>query len=119
MDAILCFSAIHHGLYREIVLAIQEFLRVLRPGGFLFLDILSRKDSTYGLGKALEPHTFVGGRSGEEDIPHHYVSQMDIKRILSAFTLRSIEEVCYEFELYQQEPVTSILFDIVANKPHE
>ena len=75
MDAILCFSTIHHGFHREIVQALQEFARVLHPGGFLFLDILSQNDPSYGIGTSIEPHTFVGGRSGEENIPHHYVSQ--------------------------------------------
>jgi SAM-dependent methyltransferase len=117
VDAVVCFSTIHHGLYHEIKQTLGEIARVLRPGGFLFLDILSRNDPSYGIGTVLEPHTFVGGRSGEEDISHHYSDREELTRLFSTFKLYSLEEVCYELEMPQQESVVSVVFDVVVQKP--
>jgi len=117
LDAICCFSTIHHNRFSDIVMILQEFARVLRSGGLLFLDILSRNDSSYGRGRLLEPHTFIGSRSGEDNIPHHYTSRKDITRALSAFTLHSLEEVRYTFDIRQPEDAVSIVFDIIARKP--
>ena len=83
----------------------------------MFLDILSQNDPSYGIGTTIEPHTFVGGRIGEENIPHHYVSQADLTKLLSAFELQSVEEVCYAFYINRKEPFTSIVFDVIARKP--
>ncbi len=117
LDAICCFSTIHHNRFADIVMTLQEFARVLRPGGFLFFDILSRNDPSYGRGSVLEPDTFIGSRSGEENIPHHYTSHEDITRALSAFNLHSLEEVRYSFDVRQPEQEISIVFDIIARKP--
>ena len=117
MDAICCFSTIHHSRFSDIVMTLQEFRRILRPGGLLFMDILSRNDPSYGCGSLLEPHTFIGSRSGEDNIPHHYTSREDITRALSAFTLQSLEEVRYTFDIRQPEYAVSIVFDIIARKP--
>jgi len=117
MDAIWCLSTIHHSNFSGIVMALQEFARILRPGGFLCLDILSRNDPSYGQGIPLGSHTFIGSRTGEEDIPHHYTTQEEITRILSAFILHSLEEVQYTFDTRQPETSVSIVFDIIARKP--
>lgn len=117
LDAICCFSTIHHNRFSEIVMTLQEFARVLRSGGLLFLDILSRNDPSYGRGSLLESHTFIGSRRGEDNIPHHYTSREDITRALSAFTLHSLEEVRYTFDIRQPEDAVSIVFDIIARKP--
>jgi ubiquinone/menaquinone biosynthesis C-methylase UbiE len=93
MDTIWCLSTIHHSRFPGIVMALQEFTRILCPGGFLCLDILSRNDPSYGQGTPLEPHMFIGSRIGEEDIPHHYTTQEEITQILSAFIMHSLEEV--------------------------
>ena len=116
MDAICCFSTLHHSRFSDIVMTIQEFARVLRPGGLLFLDVLSQNDPSYGRGRQLEPHTFIGSRSGEEDIPHYYTSRKDITRALSAFALHSLEEVRYTFDIRQQEYAVSVVYDIVARR---
>ena len=117
LDAICCFSTIHHNRFSDIVMTLQEFARVLRPGGLLCLDILSRNDPSYGRGRLLEPHTFIGSRSGEDNIPHHYTSLEDITRALSAFTLRSLKEVRYTFDVQRPENAVSIVLDIIACKP--
>ena len=117
LDAVCCFSTIHHNRFSDIVMTLQEFTRVLRPGGYLCLDILSRNDPSYGRGSVLEPHTFIGSRSGEDNIPHHYTSHEDITRALSAFNLHSLEEVRYTIDVRKPEYAISIVFDIIARKP--
>jgi ubiquinone/menaquinone biosynthesis C-methylase UbiE len=117
LDAICCFSTIHHNRFSDIVMTLREFARVLRPGRLLCLDILSRNDPSYGRGSLLEPHTFIGSRSGEDNIPHHYTSHKDITRALSAFTLHTLEEVRYTFDIQQPEDAVSVVFDIIARKP--
>jgi ubiquinone/menaquinone biosynthesis C-methylase UbiE len=117
LDGICCFSSLHHNRTSDIVTTLQEFARVLRPGGLLCMDILSRNDPSYGRGTLLEPHTFVGSRRGEEDVPHHYASQEEITRALSAFCLHKLEEVRYILDIPQPEDAVSVVFDIIARKP--
>ena len=82
------------------------------------MDILSRNDPSYGFGRLIEPDTFIGSRPGEDGIPHYYASHEAITQALSAFTLHSLEEVRYTFDIGLSEEAISIVFDIMAYKPH-
>ncbi len=93
---------------------VAEIYRVLKPKGSLILDMLSKDDLSYGLGKAIEENTFVGSREGEDEIPHHYTDTEELKRLLEKF---------YEVNIYRNEYVIDIpdgreyrskAFDIIA-----
>lgn len=84
-DAVICTWAIHHGTLDEIQKAIDEIYRVLRPNGMVITDLLSVDTESYGLGEEIEKNTFIGKKTIEEDVPHHYSTREEILRLFLAF----------------------------------
>lgn len=96
-DAVLCVWVQGHGTRREVQMGINEVYRVLREGGSLVTDFVTIEDPTYGMGEEIEKNTFVGGRPGEEGIPHYYTSQEELGKMFSCFSLVDIYDRTYTF----------------------
>ncbi len=114
-DAVICCSAIHHQKMAGIVKTLAEILRVLKPGGRVFFDILSDKDPSYALGEEIEAGTMLGGREGEEDVPHHYSTREEVEKILADYSRADISESEFSYE-YNKEKFSCVLFEVVAVK---
>lgn len=114
-DAILCLSAIHHQTYYNITKTIDEIYRLLIPNGLLLFDILSTDDMTFGMGTQIEHNTFVGSRSGEENVPHHYATENEVRELLSSFIKYKIDANEYEVQ-YNNDIINSRLYDVIAIK---
>lgn len=96
-DAILCSWVCGHGYYEDMVKHAHEMLRVLKPGGLIFVDYPSRQDKLYGRGQEVEAHTFINNVPGEEKIPHHYSDQEEIRDVYSD-TILEIRPHTYKFK---------------------
>ena len=59
-EAALCVHVLPYHLKADIVQSVRELRRILRPGGWLYLDLLDCDDAEYGCGPELEEHTFWG-----------------------------------------------------------
>lgn len=81
--AVICIHVLPYHAKADISKVLHEFWRVLRPGGSLYVDLLDRRDSEYGCGPVLEPHTFLD----EDEIPVHFVSRSEISELMQAFRL--------------------------------
>ncbi|HHX04162.1 MAG TPA: class I SAM-dependent methyltransferase, partial [Tissierellia bacterium] len=114
-DLVFCFSAIHHQTKEEIQRTISEMHRVLQPEGQVFFDILSEKDSTYMIGEEIGPGTKIGGREGEEGVPHHYTTVEELKHLMTQFEQVHIVEKEYSY-IFQEEEYSSSLFEVMAKK---
>jgi ubiquinone/menaquinone biosynthesis C-methylase UbiE len=114
-DAVICLSTIHHQKFYSIQNTLSEIHRVLRPGGRLFFDILSTKDASYAIGEMIEPGTKLGGREGEENVPHHYTTKKELEEILTNYSKTDIDENEFSYS-YQGEKYTCVLFEITAKK---
>ena len=98
-DALLCIWTTGHGLLTDLQQSVAEMRRVLHPGGLLVADFCSTDDETYGVGETLEEHTFVGGRPGEEEIPHHYSTLAELQQLFASFATTKIEPVDYTYQI--------------------
>ncbi len=96
-DGILCVWVQGHGTRREVILGIEEAYRVLKEGGSIVTDFVTTDDPTYGLGEEIEKNTYVGGRYGEEGIPHYYTTQAELEKMFSCFSLVDIYNRTYAF----------------------
>ena len=114
-DAVICLSTIHHQKLSGVKSTISEIIRVLKPGGKVFFDILSVNDSSYKIGKEIEPGTKLGGREGEEDIPHHYSTKNELEELLSDYLKVAINENEFSYE-YDYENYNCTLFEVIAVK---
>ncbi|MFH1456116.1 MAG: class I SAM-dependent methyltransferase [archaeon] len=94
-DAIICVFAIGHGLLSDAKKTIDEMFRVLKPKGMIILEFMSVNDKTYGKGREIEKNTFIGSMIGEEEIPHHYFTKEEIKKLFSKFSKTNISATTY------------------------
>lgn len=115
-DAVICTSTIHHAIIDDIKKGINEIYRVLRPNGYFIFDIVSKEDKSYGLGIKVEENTFIGSREGEENIPHHYTDEKELKLLLNGFSSVEISKSIYSFSYLKGNRYTSKDFDIIAMK---
>lgn len=115
-DALLCIWTTGHGPLTDLQQSVAEMYRAVRPGGLIVADFCSVEDETYGLGEALEENTFVGGRSGEEDIPHHYSTAEELASLFRPFSSAEIAPVDYTYHDPAGNPHTIKAFLVTAEK---
>ena len=58
-DAVVSTNVMQHGREKDVRRAFEEAGRVLRKGGAALFVVVSDKDFRFGMGRRLEPHTFV------------------------------------------------------------
>lgn len=96
-EGILCIWVQGHGIREEIVRGVNELHRVLKPGGTVVTDFVTVDDETYGIGEEIAPDTFVGGRPGEEGIPHYYTTMDELRTMFSEFSEVKLTDKIYTF----------------------
>lgn len=80
-DIVWCFGVLQHLLLMERTAAIHEFHRVLRNGGYLFIEVFGNEDMRYG-GTEVEEDTF----SRENGIIYHYFNKKELEELLHGFS---------------------------------
>lgn len=110
-DLIICSGVIVDHLYYRRMKIADWIMRILNPGGFLFLTVFGQKDSAYGYGTELEKNTFLH----QLGWPVHYFSREELCNMFEPleinFLYSKIKQDLYP-ELHKHE--TLILF---AKKP--
>jgi ubiquinone/menaquinone biosynthesis C-methylase UbiE len=86
-DTVMCLHAIYHQNPADIRRTISEITRVLRKGGFLLLNFLSKRTYSYGRGKKVGKDTFVGQEGVERGVMHHFVDEMEIRTFFRRLTI--------------------------------
>ena len=114
-DAVICTSTLNHGTLADIRTTVNEIYRVLKPSGILITDLLSIEDSSFGIGEEIDKNTFVGGREGEEGIPHHYSDEKEIIELFKSFKEVKVYRRNYIFDLAHSEIISQV-FDIECIK---
>ena len=115
-DGILCIWVQGHGRKKEVQKGINEIYRVLKQGGIVITDFPSVEDPSYGMGEKIEENTFVGGRAGEEKIPHHYTTCKKLKQMFSEFKEVDIKEKVYTYTDEEGDEQNINAFMVIAEK---
>ena len=95
---------------------IREAYRVLIKGGIFYTDFVTRDDTTYGNGDEIAPDTFVGGRPGEDGIPHYYTTAEELKELFKIFDEVTIEDKIYRFNDNEGNSHEIIAAVVIAKK---
>jgi ubiquinone/menaquinone biosynthesis C-methylase UbiE len=90
-DAVICTRAIHHQRLREIQQTLSEIKRVLRKGGPVLIDFLSKRTYSHAKGVEIEAETFVETEGHESGIVHHYTDREELQRLFMDFRIISID----------------------------
>jgi ubiquinone/menaquinone biosynthesis C-methylase UbiE len=97
LDGILCVWTTGHGKINDVEKNVNEIYRVLKPNGVVIIDYVSTEDIHYGQGEEIENNTFLNNMEGEENIPHHYSTKMEIEYLYKNFSKISIEPINYHY----------------------
>ena len=88
-NLIISIAAIHHGLKRQVQLAIKNIYHSLIPGGFCFITLPDNEGSSHWTmmikNKEIEPGTRVPLSGPEKDLPHSSFTGKEIKEMFSDF----------------------------------
>jgi ubiquinone/menaquinone biosynthesis C-methylase UbiE len=85
-DVIWCYGVLQHLMSEERELAINEFRRLLRRGGILFIEVFGEEDMRYG-GNEVEHNTF----KRKKGIIYHYFNKNELNGLLCGFSCRIME----------------------------
>jgi SAM-dependent methyltransferase len=86
-DAVIATRVIHHTYSENIRKITGEINRVLRIGGYLFLQVSAyrRKDPRDPMAIEVEPRTYVASEGEEKGIPHHGFTRQELKLLFSDY----------------------------------
>lgn len=88
-DAVLAFHVIYHSDRAGVERVIAEIDRVLRPGGELYVTFNSRNNPSLSKqdNVQIDENTFIKTTGHEAGIPHYYVDDREVRRLLVGFRL--------------------------------
>ncbi len=89
-DAIITVNVINHGYWKDIRAYFKEATRVLKRGALLHvigLPIEFLEDSRTEKTEELEPGTFVKINSPDGDLPHHGLTQDEVRELLKDYKI--------------------------------
>lgn len=115
-DAVLAYNVIYHTRREALVRIVGEIARALRPGGLFYATFIDTQNPKYGLGREIEPDTFVMEDGAEAGIPHHYVDEDSLRELLRDFELLELGRIQQVTHLHPELPHSSKLAAL-ARKP--
>lgn len=93
-DGILCYGVLQHLFKEEREVAVMEFRRVLREGGFVFFEAFGSEDMRCGgsFSTPFEKNTF----SRQNGLIYHYFAKEEISVLFNEFETIELENVIKE-----------------------
>jgi len=89
---VISWDALHHNTLDNIKKAVNEVHKFLIPGGLFLGTLKSTKADSYGLGKQIEPNTYVPDAGCEQGIPHHFFDEAAILNLFEGWEFISLAE---------------------------
>jgi ubiquinone/menaquinone biosynthesis C-methylase UbiE len=90
-DAVLCYGVLQHLFESERILAVEEFKRLLKPSGILFIEVFGTEDMRFG-GQEVESNTFM--RKG--GVIYHYFTEKELFSLLGGFAQVDLKNIITE-----------------------
>ena len=88
-DAVLSVQVIHHADVATIKRIVQEMVRVIKRGGFIFVTVPKLRNQGKSF-KEIEPNTFVPLDGAEAGLPHHYFTPGEFREFFTGFEVKDI-----------------------------
>jgi len=86
-DYLLAWNVIYHGDLTVVKQAISEIHRILRPGGFAHLTMLSDRNSEIATGEFISEGTYINPGLSDKAHPHYYCNAMKLAELFSNFRI--------------------------------
>ncbi len=91
-EIVIAWNVIYHLNFNEIVTAVRDIFRVMKPGGIFLLTLNSVRNIHYGSGMEIEKNTFIKQSKLDGEHVHHYSDRQEIDVLLKDFKILSIAE---------------------------
>ena len=91
-DLIVSINVIYHARRNEIKRIIKGIHNKLTQQDLLYLTFLTRDDDKYGIGKEIEPHTFLCDTSIHEGDIHYFADEEDLRDLFKDFDIISLNK---------------------------
>jgi len=98
-DGILCNHVIQHGRIADAQKAAEEMWRILRPGGLLFLVVVSTEHPKASTGREIESNTRIDTDGVDGDVPHHFFTDAEMRELFKGFTIDELTHITGQSEL--------------------
>ena len=90
-DAVIAVRVIHHTRMSNIMKIVREINRVLKNGGFLFLQVPSYESETFDSGTIWDgPGTLIARGGPEKGVLHHFFRRNELLEIFSGYVVREL-----------------------------
>ena len=90
-DAVMAVRVIHHTYTNKMMEIVREIDRVLRKGGFLFLQVPSYESETFDSGTIwAEPGTLVARGGQEKGVPHHFFRKNELLECFPGYDAKEL-----------------------------
>lgn len=86
-NAIVSLNAVYHQRLEGIQQTISEMRRILKKGGFLLTNFLSKRTYSYGKGAKIEENTFIEQDGVERGVLHHFTNKEELERLFESFKI--------------------------------
>ncbi len=103
-----------HMKKKDFLLALEEFLRVLKPSGLCYVNFLNEECDSYGKGLEISPGEFLQIEDGEEVSYSHYNDE-ELKGYLNGFEILYKEKRVIKRNINGEE-CTSGYLDYILKK---
>ena len=94
-DCVFAYHVISHQDTQGVKNAFKEINRILKPNGKCFVTLGSKKHPAFCSSDKVfvDENTILKNKVGEENVPHFYIDNEDLKFLQSDFTFESINEI--------------------------
>jgi SAM-dependent methyltransferase len=106
-DAVLVLRVMHHTYMDNIKRIVKEIDRVLKKGGYLFLQVpaFSQEETLRCRQEGLkseepEPRTYVYSEGEEKGIPHHHFTKEELLRLFENYNIEEIHRATEHYRGY-------------------
>ena len=89
IDGLLSTQVIHHAFKDQVMLAIAEIYRILKPGGLAFVTV-PRSSYTQRKSVKLARNTYLPLKGPETGLPHYIFSKRRLRRAYRSFLIHEI-----------------------------
>ena len=94
-DAILAYHSIYHVNSEGMKKALTEVARILRPGGEIYMSIISKTDNSYTAAKCqtIDDNVRLKTEVDGTVLPHFFVHYDDIRTLLADWVILAVRQV--------------------------
>jgi ubiquinone/menaquinone biosynthesis C-methylase UbiE len=93
-DAVVSVMVLHHHTIVSVRKTFNEVRRVLRTSGYVLATVAKApppRDWKEGHFEKMGPRTYVPLRGHEKGLPHHFFTELELRKLLSGFTILRLQ----------------------------